>query len=48
MNQFLIVNQKACDNLGYSRDELLNLGVTDIEKKYQTGRIADLMVLNFK
>ena len=46
--KFLIVNQKACDNLGYSRDELLNLGVTDIEKKYQTGRIADLMVLNFK
>jgi diguanylate cyclase (GGDEF)-like protein/PAS domain S-box-containing protein len=28
---FLDINKKACDTLGYEREELLNLGVVDIE-----------------
>jgi PAS domain S-box-containing protein len=30
-SKFLTVNDKACSNLGYSRDELLKMGVIDIE-----------------
>lgn len=30
---FLYVNEKACESLGYSRSELLNMGVMEIETK---------------
>lgn len=32
--QIIDVNQNACDSLGYSRDELLQLSVTDIQTAY--------------
>lgn len=32
--RFTYVNDRACQSLGYSRDELLNMGVTDIDAPY--------------
>ncbi|MBI5427037.1 MAG: PAS domain S-box protein, partial [Nitrospinae bacterium] len=32
--RFIDVNQKACEILGYSREELLNIRVTDLQKSY--------------
>ena len=32
--QFLEVNQRACDSLGYSKQELLNLSVFDLEQDF--------------
>lgn len=33
MGHFLYVNDKACTSLGYTREELLNMGVLDIEEQ---------------
>ncbi len=32
--QFLDVNQRACETLGYSREELLRMGVLDVERDF--------------
>ena len=34
------VNQQACDSLGYTRDEMLNLTVSDIDVDWDMGRFA--------
>ena len=34
--RFLDVNEKACSQLGYSREELLNMQVTDVEQTFIT------------
>jgi two-component system sensor histidine kinase/response regulator len=36
------VNQRACENLGYTRDELLSLSLPDIEKKFTPETIEEL------
>ena len=36
------VNQRACENLAYTRDELLNLSLPDIEKKFTPETIEEL------
>ncbi|GAB4377258.1 MAG: hypothetical protein Kow00121_26170 [Elainellaceae cyanobacterium] len=36
------VNQRTCEKLGYSREELLNLSITDIDAKYTPTEIAQL------
>jgi PAS domain S-box-containing protein len=36
------VNQRACENLGYTRDELLSLSLPDIEKKFTSETIEEL------
>ena len=38
--RFIYVNQYACDELGYSRDELLTMGVTDIGVDVDDGELA--------
>ncbi len=35
---FLYVNRKACESLGYSRDELLGMSVHDLDPNYPIGR----------
>lgn len=40
--RFLDANQRACDNLGYTRDELLALSVADVQKRLPPGGFAAL------
>lgn len=40
--QFLAVNRRACESLGYTREELLGLGVADIETEYTTERASQV------
>lgn len=40
--KILNANQQACDNLGYSRDELLALSIADIQKRLPEGEFARL------
>ncbi|MFQ5509662.1 MAG: PAS domain S-box protein [Leptospirillia bacterium] len=40
--RFLDVNRRACEALGYSRDELLSMGVEDIEVEVRGEVLADL------
>ncbi|MGA1876400.1 MAG: AAA family ATPase [bacterium] len=37
------VNQRACDSLGYSRSEILNMLVADIEMNYDEGKVPSLL-----
>lgn len=37
--RFLDVNQRACQSLGYSRDELLTMGIADIEVLFRPERM---------
>ncbi|MFQ5422650.1 MAG: PAS domain S-box protein [Phycisphaerae bacterium] len=40
--RFFYVNEAACRWLGYSREELLRMGVPDIDPRYQPDRLAEL------
>jgi PAS domain S-box-containing protein len=40
--KLLRVNQRACESLGYSCDELVSMHVADIEKNYVSGRVEHL------
>ena len=40
--RFLDANQRACENLGYTREELLMLSVPDVQKKLPSGGFAKL------
>lgn len=39
--QFVYVNDRSCDNLGYTREELLQLTVSDIEFEFEFERWSD-------
>ena len=36
------VNRRACESLGYTRDELLGMSVTDVEENFDPGELAKL------
>jgi len=40
--RFVDANQWACDSLGYTREELLRLSVTDIEKNFDPAALPEL------
>ncbi|MBW4576385.1 MAG: PAS domain S-box protein [Aphanothece sp. CMT-3BRIN-NPC111] len=40
--RFIAVNQRACDSLNYSREELLSLTVTDIEENFDFEKATEL------
>jgi diguanylate cyclase (GGDEF)-like protein/PAS domain S-box-containing protein len=40
--RFVDANQWACDSLGYTREELLGLSVTDIEKNFDPAALPEL------
>jgi PAS domain S-box/diguanylate cyclase (GGDEF) domain len=40
--RFLDVNQRACESLGYSRHELLTMGVADVERAWDASRLREL------
>jgi PAS domain S-box-containing protein len=42
--RYIAVNRRACDVLGYSREELLELTVTDVAREEESGAEYDQML----
>ena len=47
-SRLLYVNDKACQSLGYTRDELLSLKITDIDPVFTDAQYWDKFVAEFK